>query len=69
MTDLPRPETAPAAPAKATDARWKFLRDVAVFEAKLALNNLHNFFQVPLTLGVAVVDLLLRGAQEGGRFY
>ena len=69
MTDLPRPETAPAAPATATDARWKFLRDVAVFEAKLALNNLHNFFQVPLTLGVAVVDLLLRGEQEGGRFY
>jgi len=50
------------------NARWKFLRDVAVFEAKLSLNNLHNFFQVPLTLAIAVFDLLLRGKVEG-RFY
>ena len=34
-------------------ARWKFMRDVLVFESKLALNNLHNFFQIPVTLAVA----------------
>ena len=50
-------------------ARWKFLRDVAVFEVKLALNNLHNFFQIPLTLAVAVFDLVVKGEQEGERFY
>ncbi len=49
--------------------RWKFMRDVAVFEAKLTLNNLHNMFQVPLTFAVAVFDLLFKGREEGGRFY
>lgn len=50
-------------------ARWKFIRDVLVFEAKLALNNLHNFFQIPVTLAVAVFDLLVKGREEGERFY
>ena len=51
------------------NARWKFLRDVAVFEMKLALNNFHNFFQIPLTLGVAAFDLVFRHGDEGSRFY
>lgn len=45
------------------------MRDVAVFEFKLVLNNLHNFVQVPLSLGVAVIDLIFRGKTEGERFY
>ena len=61
--------SAPQSSGREPNARWKFLRDVAVFEAKLSLNNLHNFFQVPLTLAIAVFDLLLRGKVEGGRFY
>jgi hypothetical protein len=63
MTDLPAP------PPTNQDTRWKFMRDVAVFEMKLALNNLHNFFQIPLTLAVAVFDLFVRGKTEGERFY
>jgi hypothetical protein len=63
MTDLPDP------PPTNQDTRWKFIRDVAVFEMKLALNNLHNFFQIPLTLAVAVFDLFVRGKTEGERFY
>ena len=63
MTDL-----VPTPPTNA-DTRWKFIRDVAVFEAKLALNNLHNFFQIPLTVAVAVFDLFVRGKTEGERFY
>jgi hypothetical protein len=63
MTDLsPAPQTN-------ADMRWKFIRDVAVFEMKLALNNLHNFFQIPLTLAVAVFDLFVKGRHEGERFY
>ena len=49
--------------------RWKFLRDVAVFEFKLALNNVHNFFQIPLTLGAAALDLIFNAKQEGAFFY
>ena len=59
-------ETPPPAP----DSRWKFVRDVAVFELKLALNNLHNFVQIPLTLALAAVDVVFRhGDEHGSRFY
>jgi len=56
-------------PATNPHGRWKFLRDVAVFELKLTLNNFHNFFQVPLTLGVALFDLIFKHGEEGSRFY
>ena len=59
----------PATPNTDPHARWKFVRDVLVFEAKLALNNLHNFFQIPVTLAVAVFDLIFKGKEEGERFY
>ena len=65
MTDpLPLP-----APPSNQDTRWKFVRDVVVFEMKLALNNLHNFFQIPLTIAVALFDLVVRGKTHGERFY
>ena len=50
-------------------ARWKFIRDVAVFQFKLFLNNVHNFVQIPLTLVVALVDLIFKTEPEGARFY
>ena len=70
MADVPQttPEPPPA-PASNADTRWKFIRDVAVFELKLVLNNVHNFVQVPMTLAVAVFDLVFRGKQDGERFY
>jgi hypothetical protein len=58
-----------AIPNSVPDPRWAFLRDVAVFQFKLFLNNLHNFFQIPLTLVIAVVDLVFKTEPEGGRFY
>jgi hypothetical protein len=64
----PQAEQVPAAPSN-EDARWKFMRDVAVFELKLALNNFHNFFQIPLTLGVALIDVIFKRKTEGERFY
>ena len=65
MTDTPTPST----PNTDPHARWKFMRDVLVFESKLALNNLHNFFQIPVTLAVALFDLIFKGKEEGERFY
>lgn len=50
-------------------ARWKFLRDVAVFQFKLFLNNMHNFFQVPLVLVIALIDVIFKTDPEGARFY
>ena len=66
---LPQPVADAGLPEADPHARWKFLRDVGVFEFKLALNNLHNFFQIPLTLGVALIDLVFKGKSEGERFY
>jgi len=63
MSDLPEPVT------RDPHARWKFFRDVLVFESKLVLNNFHNFFQIPVTLAVALFDLIVRGKEEGERFY
>ncbi|MBL6854726.1 MAG: hypothetical protein ISS15_15870 [Alphaproteobacteria bacterium] len=65
------PAPPPPAPARSNaDQRWRFIRDVGVFELKLALNNLHNFFQIPLTLAVAAFDLVVRSKNgEGERFY
>ena len=51
------------------DARWKFIRDVAVFQFKLFLNNMHNFVQMPLVLVVAAWDLIFPREEEGSRFY
>jgi hypothetical protein len=50
-------------------ARWRFLRDVGVFQFKLFLNNMHNFFQVPLVLVVALIDVIFKTNPEGERFY
>ena len=66
MSDAPTP---PQLSNRDPNARWQFLRDVAVFELKLALNNLHNFFQIPLTLVVAAIDVIAGGKTEGERFY
>ncbi len=65
------PEPNRPTPRHDADARWKFIRDVAVFEFKLALNNIHNFIQIPITLGVAVFDLFFteKDKEEGSRFY
>jgi hypothetical protein len=49
--------------------RWKFLRDVVVFQFKLLLDNLRDFALVPISLGAALLDLVIRGEREGAFFY
>lgn len=49
--------------------RWRFLRDVLVFQLKLVLGNLHNFVFVPVSLIAAVADLFFRSERQGARFY
>lgn len=52
-----------------TDARWRFLRDVAVFQLKLFLDNLRDFALVPVSLAAAALDLVAKGERHGSRFY
>src|SRR5205823_5131592 len=59
----PEPQTAEE------DPRWRFLRDVLVFQLKLVLGNLHNFIFLPISLVAAAADLLFKSGRQGARFY
>ena len=57
-------------PRKAdSDERWRFVRDVMVFQLKLFLDNVRDLVLMPVSLVAALIDLLLRGQREGERFY
>jgi hypothetical protein len=63
MNSLPTPH------ASATDTRWRFLRDVAVFQVKMFLSNLRDLALMPISLIAAVVDLIYKGDRAGALFY
>jgi hypothetical protein len=56
-------------PRANSDDRWKFLRDVIVFQLKMFLDNVRDFALMPVSLGAALIDLLYRGEREGALFY
>lgn len=51
------------------DDRWKFVRDVLVFQLKLFLDNVRDFLLMPVSLVAALIDLVFRGEREGSLFY
>lgn len=63
--------TSPSAlvPHRDTGDRWKFLRDVLVFQLKMLLDNLRDFALMPISLGAALFDLVVKGEREGALFY
>lgn len=61
MTELPPPND--------PHLRWRFLRDVLVFQFKLILGNVQNFVLVPISLAAAGLDLFIKGNREGEKFY
>jgi hypothetical protein len=50
-------------------ARWRFFRDVLVFQLKLILGNLQNFLLLPVSLVAALLDFVMPGKDHGERFY
>ena len=52
-----------------SDERWKFWRDVAVFQLKMFLDNVRDLVLMPVSLAAALIDLLLKGEREGALFY
>src|SRR5450432_2416541 len=56
-------------PRANSDDRWKFLRDVLVFQLKMFLDNVRGFALMPISLVAALVDLVSRGEREGALFY
>jgi hypothetical protein len=62
---LPQPTTT----SETSDDRWKFVRDVAVFQLKLFLDNVRDLVLMPVSLIAALIDLVFRGEREGSLFY
>jgi hypothetical protein len=59
----------PPKPEPKKDDHWPFLRDVAVFQLKMLLDNLRDFALMPVSLGAALIDLFFRGERQGSLFY
>lgn len=49
--------------------RWRFWRDVLVFQLKMLLGNLRDFALIPVSLTAALIDLICKGEREGSLFY
>ncbi len=56
-------------PRANSDDRWRFLRDVLVFQLKMFLDNVRGFALMPISLVAALIDLVSRGEREGALFY
>ena len=62
-------------PARATlhpeivPSRWTLIRDVAVFQLKLVLDGLRDALLLPISLFVALLDVLGVGPRAGRQFY
>jgi hypothetical protein len=56
-------------PPESSGERWRFLRDVIVFQFKLLLDNLRDFALVPISLVAALIDMVYKGEREGALFY
>lgn len=49
--------------------RFGVFRDVVVFQVKLVVDGLRDVFLSPLSIGAALIDLLIPGDDGGKRFY
>ena len=56
-------------PAGPPPRRWGLLRDLLVFQAKLAFDGLRDLLLSPISLIAAIADLLARGERPGRYFY
>ena len=52
-----------------TDGRWELIRDVVVFQIKLALDAFRDLLFAPLSIAAAVMDLITGGDHPGRYFY
>ncbi|MEP7015764.1 MAG: hypothetical protein ABI925_10010 [Verrucomicrobiota bacterium] len=56
-------------PRAGSNERWRFLRDVLVFEIKMLLDNVRDFALMPASIVAAIIDLVYKGEREGALFY
>ncbi len=49
--------------------RWVILRDLVIFQTKLAMDGLKDLVFMPISIVAAALDLVLPGPRPGHRFY
>jgi hypothetical protein len=49
--------------------RWTLMRDVFVFQGKLLLDGLRDLILSPLSIGAAIIALIVGGERPGRHFY
>lgn len=54
---------------KKPDLRWRFWRDVLVFQLKMLIGNFRDFALIPVSLVAALIDVAFKGKREGDLFY
>jgi hypothetical protein len=52
-----------------SNERWKFFRDVLVFQLKMLLDNVRDFALMPVSLVAALIDFIFKGKRHGSLFY
>ncbi len=68
MSENPVTETSPTR-LYVVPPRWTLIRDVLVFQLKLVVDGLRDAVLLPISLGVALLDLLGVGPRAGRQFY
>lgn len=56
-------------PSESVPSRWILIRDVAVFQLKLFLDGMRDAALIPISLFIALLDLLGVGPRPGRQFY
>ncbi|MDX1442925.1 MAG: hypothetical protein R3270_04000 [Gammaproteobacteria bacterium] len=49
--------------------RWQTFRDVLLFQGKLLVDGLRDLLLSPVSIGAALIDLIVPGDDKGRRFY
>ena len=62
-------DSSSTAPGNQADSRWRFLRDVVVFQLTMLLDNVRDFALMPIAAVAALVDLVHKGDRQGALFY
>jgi hypothetical protein len=66
---MPRTPTVYDPEAIRIPARWELIRDVLVFQGKLFVDGLRDLVWAPVSVGLAIMDLLGIGKSAGLHFY
>ena len=56
-------------PRSGSSERWRFFRDVVIFQVKMLLDNVRDFALMPISLIAAIIDVVYKGKREGALFH